>query len=519
MAYKRLEITRPKGIITDLSPYELPNEAWSSGNNVNFRNFRTNREIGYSQVFPDLSIQPLFALSSSISNVGNWFYGSTTDIYKTNGTTQTNITRETGAVDVPYTGTFVDGWTGDVFNGVAVMNNTTDAPQYYDTVTGKMKELTGWPTDYSAAVVRPFKNYLIALNITDDSGENIPSLVRWSNGAPVGSVPADWDSVNPASQAGENSLADSGGVIIDGRALSNTFMIYKSDSVWGMQFIGGSFTFSFRKIFSDQGALSSDCITEFEGKHFVVAPSDVYVHDGTSKNSIITNKIKKELFSRINESFVNRVKCVADTPNKEVWIYYPSTDSASGLCDKALVWNWETNDWSPRDLENIAHIAVGDINPVESDTWDGSPAGSWNDDTSAWGEGSYNPSQTELLLSNYTDSKFFQANLSTTLDGLAYSSFVERTGLDFQDDLNYKYVNSITPHLLGEGTVNITVGSEDRQGQGILWSQPVVFEIDADYKADFRVSGRYISIRIESNTSTSWSLTGYTVEYKEVGER
>jgi hypothetical protein len=515
MPYKRLEITRPKGVISDLSPYELPNEVWSAGNNVNFRNFRTNREIGYSQVFPDLDIQPLFSLASSISGVTNWFYGSTTAIYKTNGTTQIDITNVSGA----YTGSFTNGWTGDVFNGVAIMNNATDAPQFYDTSTSKMVNLTGWPTDYTAAVVRPFKNYLIALNITDDAGENIPSLVRWSNGAPVGAVPSDWDNVNPASQAGENSLADTGGVLIDGRALNNTFMIYKSDSVWGMQLIGGTLTFSFRKIFSDQGALSSDCITEFSGKHFVITPSDVYVHDGTTKQSILNNKVRGQLFSQINENFVDRVKCVADTPNREVWVYYPTTDSSDGLCNKALVWNWETNDWSPRDLENIAHIAVGDINPVESDTWDGGTAGSWDSDTTQWAEGSYNPSETELLLSNYTDSKFFQANLSTTLDGLAYTSFVERSGLNFQDDLNYKYVNSITPHFIGEGTVFITVGSEDRQGQGILWSDPVTFEIDVDYKADFRVSGRYIAVRISSSTSTSWALTSYTIEYKDVGER
>jgi hypothetical protein len=515
MTYKRLEIVRPKGVVSDLSPYELPNEVWSAGNNINFRNFRTNREIGYSQVFPDLDIQPLFALASSISSVTNWFYGSTTAIYKTNGTTQSDVTNVSGA----YTGSFTKGWTGDVFNGVAVMNNATEAPQFYDTATSKMVNLTGWPTNYTAAVVRPFKNYLIALNITDDTGENIPSLVRWSNGAPVGAVPADWDNTNPASQAGENSLADTGGVLIDGRALNNTFMIYKSDSVWGMQLIGGTLTFSFRKIFSDQGALSSDCITEFGGKHFVITPSDVYVHDGTTKQSILNNKVRGQLFSQINENFVDRVKCVADTPNREVWVYYPTTDSSDGLCNKALVWNWETNDWSPRDLENIAHIAVGDINPAVSDTWDSGTTGSWDSDTTQWAEGSYNPSETELLLSNYTASKFFQANLSTTLDGLAYTSFVERAGLNFQDDLNYKYVNSITPHFIGEGTVLISVGSEDRQGQGILWSDPVTFEIDVDYKADFRVSGRYIAVRIASSTSTSWALTSYTIEYKNVGER
>lgn len=514
MAYQRLEITRPKGINVDLSPYELPNDVWSSGININFRNFRTNRELGYSQVFPDLDIQPLFAHTWTDFNTVFWFYSDLVSIFRTEGTSQVDVTRLSGA----YTGTFTDGWTGSVFNGAMVMTNGVDAPQFYDVASSEFADLTAWPTDFTASVVRPFKNYLVALDITDNVGERFPTLVKWSDSADAGEVPQSWDETDPATQAGENALPDSEGRCLEGLALNDSFFIYKSDSVWAMQFIGGNFIFSFRKIFNDRGILGQDCVVEFEGKHFVVGVSDVYIHDGSTKTSVINNKFKKKLFSQINPLFFNRVKCVADVPNNEIWVYFPSTDSIDGTADRVLVWNWEVQEWSERQISGVSFIIEGNIEPVESDSWD-DDTGTWDDDTTAWGEDAFNPSATELMICGYNDSKFFQANLSTTLNGTPYSSEVSRKGLDFGDDKGYKFVNGITPHFSGEGTADIYVGVEDHQGQGVAWSAPFTFTIGEDYKADFRESGRYIAVRFESSTDDLWALTGYTIEYTMAGIR
>ena len=50
MAYKKIEIKRPRGINLDLSPYAMPNEIWSDGSNVTFRQAKTNVALGYSEV-------------------------------------------------------------------------------------------------------------------------------------------------------------------------------------------------------------------------------------------------------------------------------------------------------------------------------------------------------------------------------------------------------------------------------------------------------------------------------------
>ena len=117
------------------------------------------------------------------------------------------------------------------------------------------------------------------------------------------------------------------------------------------------------------------------------------------------------------------------------------------------------------------------------------------------------------------DSGFFIGESGLSINGVTYKPFVERIGLDFEDDKGYKYINAIYPHFDGEGTVNIYTGTEESQGAGITWSQPQEFVIGEDYKATFRESGRYIGIRIESKTDNIWGLTGYSIEYSYEGRQ
>ena len=520
MPYKKVEVSRPRGVNIDLSPYELPNEIWSSVSNIDFDNHRTNRALGYEAVFVTPAVTPIIAVPWTDYTAPYWFYASEDKIYRTDGNTNTNVTRQTAGSDVDYTGDYEDGWTSSIFNGALIMNNRQDAPQFYSPASSKMADLTAWPTNWTTGVVRPFKNYLVALDVVNNNGEAFPSMVKWSDTAPLGGIPASWDPVDPAVQAGYNILPDTAGRCIDGLALNDTFFIYKSDAVWAMQFIGGNFIFSFRKVFSDDtGILSRDCVTEFDGKHFVVGVSDVYVHDGTSKKSVITSKMSKALYTQINPDHVDKVKCVADVPRKEIWVYFPTQDSANGAANKALVWNWEVDAWSERDIVGVSYITTGVIADETTDpsTWD-NDSGYWDTDSTPWGEERFNPSNKSLFIVGYDTPKFYKGNTGLTVNSsVTYISKAEREGIDFGDDKGVKYVNAIYPHFTGEGDVNIYVGSENRQGEGVSWSDPHPFVIGQDYKANFRKSGRYIGVRFESASDDVWALTGYSIEYSHEG--
>jgi hypothetical protein len=459
-----------------------------------------------------------------------WFYANATDIYRIGSDgSHTKVTRNNGAsppVYTDYTGDYDDGWTSTLFNGALLFNNGDDVPQFYNENTGSFEALTGWLANERCGVIRPFKNFLIALDLFDtNNSNNYTSKVLWSDTAPLGGVPTSWNTGDPAVQAGYNILPDTQGRIVEGKSLNDTFFIYKNDAVWAMQFIGGSLVFSFRKVFSDgSGILARDCVTEYEGKHFVVGVDDVYIHDGTAKKSVITNQMRKALYSQINPEHTDKVKCVHDSKNREILIHYPSVDSPAGESDKVIIYNYESDAWTQRDVERIAFIGNGHVQRTvgEPEGWD-SDTGTWDGDGSFWGDESYNPSRNDLLYVKHGDatntSGFFIGESGLSINGVTYKPFVERIGLDFEDDKGYKYINALYPHFEGEGTVNIYVGTEERQGGGITWSQPQEFVIGEDYKATFRESGRYIGIKIESKTDNIWALTGYSVEYSYEGRQ
>jgi hypothetical protein len=547
MPFKKIEVTRPRGINSDLSPYEMPNELWSNGNNVDFKGARVNVALGYQRVLTtsSMSVIPKHAVAFKDGSTDYWYYAGDTKIYKTDGTNHINVTRQTNSVDEDYTPEFDityaadgetvvskvrqhSGWTSNVFNGALLLNNGYDLPQVYSTNTSKMVDLTAWPSTDKCGVLRPFKNYLVALDITEGSNRR-PTMVKWSDTAPLGEVPASWTAVDASSQAGYNILPDTQGQVLEGKALGDTFFIYKNDAVWAMQFIGGNFVFSFRKVFSDVGILAKDCVAEYDNKHFVVGVDDVYVHDGTTKKSVISNKMQEFFYNDINTDHVSKVRCVANNARKEMIIYYPNFSSENGIANTAITWNWESDSWSKRDIGNISHITTGLVSEdTDGRSW-GADTGTdtWEGSTGVWDTQTYNPAVNSLVyISQGLTPQLSSINLGnsgleirfpTTRD--TYESFVEREGIDFGDDKGYKYVHAIYPHMVGEGTIKIYVGTEEFQGGGISWSQPQEFVVGQDYKVNFRKSGRYIAVRFEGDGGSLWGLTGYSMEYSLEGRQ
>ena len=52
--------------------------------------------------------------------------------------------------------------------------------------------------------------------------------------------------------------------MVDGATLGNDFIVYSSDQVHKMTFVGGAFLFNTRKLFSDAGLINTNCVVEAE---------------------------------------------------------------------------------------------------------------------------------------------------------------------------------------------------------------------------------------------------------------
>lgn len=527
----RQEIKNPVGILLDPNPSDLPPNSWSFGQNIRFKNGKTIKAQGHSIAFEQMppGNTTSYLLPYLTDNIPYWFAGTHTGIYRTEGFNWREATRRdnTGTSDNPvwvtrpYTASDVHRWNGGFLSGVAIMNNGSDVPQALISGDNYFQDLPNWDPAYRAKIVRPFKNYLVALNILRES-QVMNTVVKWSSPADPGNVPYTWDITDPTNDAGETPLADTAGAIVDGKKLRDSFIIYKEDSVYSMRYVGGVYVFQFQQLFDDVGMLAPNCAAEFDGKHFVVGQGDVYVHNGVQKSSIIDGKIRKYLFDSIKAGAANNsVFVVPDYNACEMWICFQNTTEAANaeFMDRAAIWNWQENTWTFRELPRVISAAVGIVDPREPDEWNQDPA-AWETDATVWGSASYNPAKTRLIFTSKIDNKIYAVGDTTLFDTEGFTSRVDRTDFFDGNDQSVKHITTITPHLRGTGLCNVFVGHSMIADSPVEWEGPYSFQIGTDYKIDCRVSGRFYGVRFEFPSQSLWELTGYTIEQTPpVGKR
>ena len=504
----------PKGLNKDISEYELPNTLWSDGNNIEFDNDKTKKIKGHRQIFGSLSGSPYWLLPFNTPTTSYWFYPSLTKIYRTDGTTHTDVTRTSGG---DYSATAAHGWNGGILGGVAILNNGVDVPQQIGTTASNCTNLSNWDSNYLCSVIRPFKQFLVALDMTESS-TRYPFRVRWSHPAEGGTVPVTWDETDATKDAGYVDLSQTNGWVVDCLPLKDYNIIYKEDSVWSMSYEGGQSIFRFTELFNDEGIISRRCAKPFDNNHFVVSHDNVYIHNGQTKQSVIDNTMRDDLFNSINAEYYDRTFVSPNYEKNEMWICFVSgANTTDAFADKAFVYNWRNNTWSKRDLPHTSHIGWGIIGDAAGIN-DWSDSDSWDSDSSTWDFRGYNPSQTSMVIADPTNNKLFESDITNQFDGTNYYSWVEKTGIMLGHP-GMKSLKKIIPRISGTGTVDFYIGSEINPNEGITWTGPYTFTPGTHSEIPVRATGKYIGVKVESNSNNTWSLDNLEIHWSPAGMR
>lgn len=513
------------GVLSGVPPHEVPAPAWTAGQNVRMVDGAVHKFLGHASVFGTPSVVPYWLLPVQTASIYYWIYPSLTKCYVTDGATHYNITRQTASVDVDYTASALSRWNGCVLNGIPILNNGVDDPQMWLPVSTaqRLQMLSNWPASTKANIIRSFKNFLIALDVTKAS-TRYPYLVKWSHPADLGAVPISWNEADVTKDTGEVSLSETPDFLVDCLPLRDVNIIYKESTTWIMQYVGGAFVFRFAKLFGEFGLLTRDCASEFFGKHFVATREDIVIHDGQQANSIFDTAERKKmaatLFNSIDQTNISRCFTVAQFGKQELWFCYPEVGST--YCNKALVFNYKKNALGIRDLPNLNYARSGIVSPGETTTWDSDTA-TWDSDTGVWDGRIYSATQSHILGAGTADTLLYNFDNTNTNNGTNMTSYVERTQLPLAQEnvksgVTQRYLlREVWPRMRATGPVNIYVGGQEKHNTAVTWTGPFSYNPATDNRILCRVNTPLPAIKIESTTNVHWELDGFVLDAVPAG--
>jgi hypothetical protein len=530
--------THKIGTIKDLPDHKLPPEAWTHVRNMRFGDDKAYRFSGEVSVMSPPSVPPSFLMCVEGSAGIFWLYaeagGAGSKVYAFNSATHADISK---AGD--YSVTNFRDWNGTVFHGTPIINPVSDDPQYWAALnlTTDLADLPNWPASTTARLIRTYKNYLVALHITDGDGVH-GHRVMWSHRAAAGELPSSWDFTDPTVDAGINELSDvNSGLIQEAMPLRTDLAIYKNDSTWLMRFQGGQDVMGFANVLQTSGILGPRCACPLtlpldkSQVHFVMNGLDLGVFNGQGFESVVYRRDRRYLLSAIDSiNFANSF--VFDNPSEgEAWFCYPT--SGESVPNEAMVWNYRDNEISFRDFQG-SHAASGPVESASATTW-ANVMGTWDDaEASLWQEGA----RRKLVIANPTQELLLQADTGITFNEVTYSSILERTGLavigtdprtqqpvvDFEQK---KLVKRIWPKIKG-GRVQVTVGKcEEFDDIG----NPVPDYTDQGDRntaiytpgggtpfVDVMTEGRLIAVKFEGIDGDHWEMDGYDIDVEPLGQ-
>lgn len=539
------------GVITDVDPFNLPIDGFSKANNVRFTEGNIERSpvprTAYTWSGLATGIEPrhITSVATSPSTIDRLIvvynnftiqeinYGSviadTNDQYSTATATDLELVTSCSLAGVTY---FNKASQVPIYR----LQNVSSGQSRYDLLTN-----VGWNANWRAAALRSYGDFLLAINVTE-SNENFGTRVRWSDVTLSDEPPSNWTDASPSSAAGFNDLAEMRTPLIDGFSLGSNFILYSSDQVWQMEFVGGNFIFNFRKLFDDTGIINQNCCVEVDGRHYVFDRDDIYVHDGVSKQSICDGRVKDFIFDNINLSKATHFAVCHMPELQEVYFCYASGDDDVKFaevdgCNKAAVYNYVSNTWSFIDLPNVKSITRANLGQV-SEFDDGSTN---YDETGATfnaldskfrqytiflskADQERGISATRMVGLDQVDSSQLALPLTTELVG---SVFLERTGIDLDDVSQlplstYKNIKRVVPLLStksGNKEFKFSFGAVTLMSSVPSYGSQKTFDPLEAYKVDTRMGGRFLSYQMTTDDVKDFKFSGMDLEVVVTGKR
>lgn len=238
-------------------------------------------------------------------------------------------------------------WHFDNFGEFLVAVATSDGTLYSWDLEGTndLTEMSSVaPGDNTGVVVTP-ERFVVALGADGD-----PRKVRWSDQESM----TTWGPT-ATNQAGDFILPGGGTILLGRRARAET-LLWTTQSLFAMRFIGGTLVYSFEQVGDNCGPISPKAVAMVDGgRAFWMGAESFFLYNGVAQP--IPSSVSDYVFNDINRVQASKFHAVPAPAFNEVWWYYCSAGSAE--IDRYVVYNYAEQHWSIGELNRTAGVPRG----------------------------------------------------------------------------------------------------------------------------------------------------------------
>ena len=378
-----------------------------------------------------------------------------------------------------------------------IINNSNGQLYYWDTsdngettraaLVSSEVGASGVPTSVHCITVSFPDRHLVAGGCTPLGSTTIdPMLVRWSN-------QEDFVYFTPTSTntAGDQRL-EVGTKIISMIPTKDETFIQTDEAAYGMSFVGPPFTFSFRLLAVNCGAVSINGSINVDSDVYWMGRSNFFVYNGAVQE--LPCSVQYYVFNRMQLNYLDKVYGAHNKKYNEVTWFYVSTDNPNGTQspepDSYVTLNYADGAWTIGSLDrNVWHDAHG---------------------------------FRKVPFAFDSDGKLYNHETGTSDNGSAMSAYIETSEVEIDASGNKLFmVDKIIPDATMTSNTNLYLQLKTRKYPNATETIKGAFTVTSSTdKISTRAKGRQMAVKFYSTgTTDDWSLGDFRVNTREDGLR
>ncbi len=309
-----------------------------------------------------------------------------------------------------------------------------------------------------------------------------------------------WSHQEATNTAGSQRLTDGNQINAAVRS-RGAILIFTDTALYQMQFIGTPFTFGFKQLGSNCGAVGINSAIDISGKIYWMGTDSFFTFDGAVKK--IPCSVQDYVFDDININAIGDVYCASNSDFNEVMWFYPSGNSLQ--IDRHVTFNYSENLWY---TGSLARSSWADRSVYPN------PYATEYDSTDS-------TATISTIYGNKDGRTFVYSHEDGVNDsGSAMTAYIESGDIDIGDGDNFMSISRFIPDFKNQvGEVDVTVKSRSYPTKTQTTHGPYAITTTTE-KQDTRIRGRQLALRVSSDaTDDKWRYGTLRFDGKQDGMR